>query len=262
MWPHFVNLAFRTWSALMQKSSLSTFGFILFSLLVPVVAGSLAAFLAYLKDRKERKLSRKAVILVGMESAGITLGAVVVAVGIAYLGFFVPTVYGIHISQQQDISGLREESRRLSSDIQDRKLNIRVEEPAYEHMKVVYSMYARFRSTIGANRPCEIRITAPNDSGTSVPIIRQLGDPAGGAARCAAFGPMIMNMDPKEEELASGGMEPGMLIIHTRKDQVGSLALYDALASYLPVKRSFAMPKNSPKTLIWFQFGKDVRWLQ
>jgi len=92
----------------------------------------------------------------------------------------------------------------------------------------------------------------------SYPIIRQLVDPAGSAARCAAVGPMDMNVDPREAQLALDGMEPEALIIHTRKDQTDSLALYDALAPYLPVKRSFVMPKDSPETLVWFQFGKDV----
>jgi hypothetical protein len=57
-------------------------------------------------------------------------------------------------------------------------------------------------------------------------------------------------------------MEAGVLIIHTRSDQVGSLALYDAFAPHIPVKRRFSMPKNSPDVLVWFQFGKDVRWIR
>ena len=262
MWPHFLNLASRTWSALMAKASTSTFGFILFSIAVPIVVGVLAAFWAYLKDRRERKLSRSQIMRVGIESAVVSLAAVLVVVGITYFVFFIPTIYNLHVSQQQQIVSLTQENKLLSTDIQDRKINIRIYEPAYEHIKVIYSMYAGFRRVIGDKTACEIKITAPTDSGTSNPIIRQIADPAGVAAKCAAFGPMIASMDPTVEPEAINGMEPKTLIIHTRENQPGSLALYDAIAPYIRVKRSFTMPKNSPNVLIWFQFGKDVQWLR
>jgi hypothetical protein len=269
MLPHFLNLAHRTWGALMQKTSLSTFGFILFSLLVPVVAGVLASFLAYLKNRKEGNLALKAITYIGIESAGVTLGAVIVVVGIAFLVFFVPTIYDIHIFQQQQILSLVNENQQLSSDIQDRKRDVRIQEPAYEHIKVLFAVFTSFRHAIGAKTPCGIRITAPKGSrGPSDPIIRQVADVAALASGCGVFGPGDANMDPDEEKMAVSGMKAGLIVIHTTRRQAGSLAFYDALASYLPLTRSYDMPAPVPRgaaavpTLIWFQFSKDVHWTQ
>jgi hypothetical protein len=175
---------------------------------------------------------------------------------------YIKAIYSDHATLYEDNRALREEKAKSLADIAERKYNIRVNEPAYEHMRAIYAAYAGFRRTIGKDTSCQIKITAPEDSGASGPIIRQLADPAGVAANCAAFGPMIAAMDPTVEPEATNGMEAGVLIIHTRSDQVGSLALYDAFAPYIPVKRSFSMPKNSPNVLVWFQFGKDVRWIR
>jgi hypothetical protein len=186
-----------------------------------------------------------------------------IALAVYYVPIFcwcyVKVIYTDHAALTKEAQQLRDERVRLLADIEDRKRNIRTNEPAYEHIKVIYAAYAEFRHSIG-NVPCQIKITAPDDSGTSAPIIRQIADPAGEAANCAAFGPMISAMDPTVQPEATRGMEPGILIIHTRSDRAGSLALYDKLAPYLPVKRSYTMPPNSPNVLVWFQFGKDVHW--
>jgi len=163
---------------------------------------------------------------------------------------------------QQKTRELDARNQKLSTDLEDRKRNIHPEDPAYEHIKVIFLTLVTFRRAIGDKTPCEIEITAPTDSGTSGPIIRQFADIATLASNCAVFGPMDARMDPTVEQEAVTGMEHGSLIIHTTNDQSGSLSVYDSLAPYVPLKRKFSMPKDKPKVLIWLQFGKDVQWIR
>jgi hypothetical protein len=201
--------------------------------------------------------------------AKITFWTVIVFSLLAYGYFFVEVIRVDRMGLVGQNAQIKEANRRLSVDLEDRKRNLHVGDPAYEHIKVLFSVFISFRRTIGDQAPCEIRITSPSLSGPSDPIIRQVADIAALASRCGVFGPGDARMDPDEGKQAANGMKAGLIIVHTTRDQLGSLALYDALASYLPLERKYddlpapvqrgTLASPSP-TLIWFQFGAEVHW--
>ena len=270
MLPHFVNLLRHSWGSLVSATSTNTLGFILWTLSLTLV-GLAATIAEKWWSLKREKTSPRPFRQALQESIWTSIFLISGVAGLVILAFAVSLVWTVYADHQNLASAnvkLSKTNNQLAVDLEERKQNIHVNEPAYEHIKVLFGAFTSFRRAIGNRTPCEIRISAPIGSGgPSDPIIRQIADVATLSSGCGVFGPGDARMDPDVEKEAVTGMKPGFIVLHTKRDQPGSLAFYDAIASYLPLSRSYDdMPtpvqRGGPAvpTLIWFQFGKDVHW--
>jgi hypothetical protein len=262
----FVHLSIRTWEALMEKSSLSTFGFVLFSVLVPLVVGGLSGFWAFFKDRT---LSRGKIVLVGAESAGITLGGVFVVVLVAYLIFFVPTVYKVHQSQAQQVNTLNVENTKLTHELARRKQTVPIEDPAFSNIISLLQAFDSYRR-VHEGKPCVMWFSATSDSMAIASMFARL---SAAASACGTFGPSPDGrIDPDVERDMKEGMIPGVVVIHMARKDKAAMALWSALSNQVQTRISYEMPKtpknkmwggdqyNYQEDFIWLQFGDDVKW--
>jgi hypothetical protein len=270
--PHIIRLLLRTFEAIVMASGTTRFAVVYWGIGLAVAVWLVSVADTYRKLKKDTVTQRplREAIEQHSRQAKITTWTVILFSLFAYGYFFVEVIRTDHSGLVSQNAQMREANGHLVYDLNDRKRNIHVGDPAYEHIKVLFGAFILFRRAIGDKAPCEIKISAPTDSsGPSDPIIRQVADVAAMASGCGVFGPGDGRMDPDAEKEAVTGMKPGLIILHTRKDQAGSLAFYDTLAPYLPLTRSYddmpATVNRGPTPapiLIWFQFSKDVNWVR
>jgi hypothetical protein len=109
MLPHFINLLVRSWGALMKASSLSTFGFLLFSLLIPIVGGILGLAYYHFYEKQGWATAIKSALV----PLFFTLIAVFIVISGAYFYRVVQTVYDDHQSFVKRTQELRQEQNGL-----------------------------------------------------------------------------------------------------------------------------------------------------
>lgn len=251
----------------MGRSGFTTFGFILFSLVTPIVGGALGAFLAFLKDRQR---DRKQVIFVGVESAGVTLAAVLLVAMVAYFIFFIPTIYHIHQAQMQQIGTLSAENKEFRQEVEWRKHNISTQDAVFPNLIYMLRSFEFMRVSF-KGEPCVVFISATKKSQALASVFAQFGNTE---SECATFGPVISDSEPEpDEELLSGAVPSAIVVHYNENDQVAVASFMRDLQNEIQLKASHRMLKYPEKRYaltpserwqhvhsIWLQFGNDVKW--
>ena len=260
MFPHFVNLFNASWQSFRNSLGTTTLGFVA-PLVVSILSIVVTLYFVLRQQGREAMLKR------WREDAWIALRVTFIVTVLVYgpIWFWkglVETVYNDHARATESNNRYSAENDRLKKDIEDRKQNIRIKEPAYEHIQYLYAGYRDYRKAIGAKSSCQINFTAPADSGTSAPIVRQFIDAASYAAECGAVGPMDSSSNPQVEIEATTGMEYQTVILHSPKGNKAGEAFFNMMSPFVRMKRSYKMPANDLHSTMWLQFGKDVNWLR
>jgi|ERR1039458_538234 hypothetical protein len=208
----------------------------------------------------------RAAMLTHWGEAKLAARVILIALAIYFVPIFcwcfAKAIYQDHARLAADNLKLSQKVEVLTADIENRKNNFGpASGPVYDHVRGLLYAFIAFRGKITAppTASCVIKVTAPSDSGPIVMTFSEFTTIASGIGVC---GPGDSRMDPDEESETRRGAIPGVVVMHTSRDFSDSLALYGALASMLPMKRSYEMPKNSPNTVIWFQFGSGVKWVR
>jgi hypothetical protein len=271
MWNSFFHLAGKTWGALMQKSSLSTFGFVLFSLLIPIAAGVITSSWAYWKDYRLHKLTLWNIVSSGLEGTLITLGAVSIVVLTTYLIFFVPTIYHLHAAQNTTINDLRKENSHLAGELATRKHTIVATDPTFNNAIYTMNVFKQMHQSMEPSTrmlPCMIYFTATKDSERIASLVMQL---ANMTSYCYLQGSVgRIDKDDDLYAMAMDGMKPGTVVIHAERGDNTALNLQSSLDTVIPTTMSYEMAKVSKEKLfvssdykekfIWLQFGSGVKW--
>src|SRR5450432_345165 len=133
---HFVNLFCRAFHAMVSSQGQTTLGW-----LTPYILGLLAFGVAVLLQLR----SKEKLVTHIRGKITLALGAAVIA-NVVFYGFLwswnvVRLIYEDHTYFVTNNEQLKDNVKTLTADIDDRKHNIRINEPAYEHIKVIYCMY-------------------------------------------------------------------------------------------------------------------------
>jgi hypothetical protein len=186
---------------------------------------------------------------------------------LAYLGLFFLLGFALgpyEIHEQDaakiaDRNSLVKQVNDLQGQLQLARNNLDVSTPAANHLMYLLQAFRGYRAMLGGFNPisCQVRITAPPDSGQIVSTIAQFSIQV---TNCNTFGPMITSSDPDEEKDTVTGMIPGVVVFHARRNDKAAFQLYDNLSTLLPLKRSYEVPVGSPQNFIWLQFGSHITW--
>jgi hypothetical protein len=135
--------------------------------------------------------------------------------------------------------------------------------PSVENMRFIQKGFTEFTKQIDATLPCLIKITAPEDSRIMASEYGQIVSSvltAIPSTKCRVEGPSNLDIDPDARHLALDGIVAGKVIFHASKTQKGLDNLFSQLSFWVPMEKSFDVPKSSPPNFIWLQFGTGVRW--
>ena len=259
MWPHFIHLLHRSWDNMVRATGTTTLGFIVWTVAVAAVgwAATVAARWIELKRAKDAFPMRKALRGSFWSGAFIVCGIsllVLVSLG----SFVVLTTYDDHESLVKDIKTLRCRNRELESILEKKTHGLDTTDPAFSNMLQVLQVFTSFRRSLGATDiPCQIKVTAPQDSGQIAGTVTAL---ASIASNCNTYGPMDSRMDPDVERDTMRGMVPGIIVFHAAKDFTAANQLFTNFSNIIQLKRSYVVPSGSPKNFIWLQFGTNTKW--
>jgi hypothetical protein len=205
-------------------------------------------------------------ILGGVFSAA-AIGLIVIA---SYSYFLVYTVYQDHQSLVNHIAKLNELKSELASALEVRKHSMITGDPVLGNTISLLMAFDMFRHAQNG-KPCVLMLTMPSsDNNNPMPsMIAQLSNPV---SDCFTFGPMDSRMNPDEEKRALDGMVPAEIVFHAAREDKAADQLFNSLGSMVPLKRSYDLPSAAERThiymipkagqesLIWLQFGTNVRW--
>jgi len=244
--PYSLNLLGHSWEALMKASGTTSFGFVLYTVAIPVVAGILTAiYFRFRLNRSWDETSRES-----FRSVFLFLGSVCVVVLGAYLFNVVRTVFDDHQSLVRQNETLRTEASELEAETNDNK-----------HFLNILQAFTVYRLRLGGSNtspmPCSLKVTSPRESDAKAVMLIQL---ANLGSQCPTVGPMDENSDPEVRRETEAGMVDGFIIFHARKEDRDSDELFGILGSIVPLQRSYDVPPGSPDHFIWLQFGRNVKW--
>lgn len=171
--------------------------------------------------------------------------------------------YKVHEKDQKQIGeneGLKIEVQDLRKTLDSKAQNLDISDPVFVNLIYMMSAFRVYRGMVDGLKkptPCEVRLTAPDESGA---IARTVAAFSIETSNCATFGPMLGTDNPDEERETVTGMIPETIVFHARRDDKAANELYVRLSNYLPLKRSFDVPSKSPQNFVWLQFGPMVKW--
>jgi hypothetical protein len=255
MWPHFVNLSHRTWEALVLASGTSTFGIFLFSIAIPVVTSVLTAAVEW------KRKSRKEVIRDSLKSGGIVLVALIVVLGMTYLGFFVPTVYNDHQTLAKQVEDLSRKNKERSDELETHRHGMVTTDPVFPNTIYLLEAFRMYRVPIGHDAKCTIYVTAPPEAEAIASMTAQFQI---NVSNCSTFGPMGTDLPPSMQKEALEGSTPGFVTINAPEGDRAADELMNRLTSVFRVKRGYReVPKGRlaeypTSNAIWIQFGSQA----
>jgi hypothetical protein len=202
----------------------------------------------------------------GFHDALIEAIAISVLALIAW-GAFVPVVvYRDHVELRSKVAALTRQRDFLSSDLDARKNNLFVKDPAFGNINHLLQDFQMYR---GARKdgPCVIYVTATPDSMAIASTVAQFSNSVSG---CFTFGPSIPRDNPDLDEMTNDGMVPGVILVHLRRDDKPGITLEENLGNQIQTRLSYEPPKipknhlyaGTPEgaSFVWLQFGAGVKW--
>jgi hypothetical protein len=235
-----------SWRSFVSSMSTNTVGFIMASILIPVIGGLAVTLgtLFVLRKRGEFWRSARESLLVG--------GFVTVTMICLWLAMFgwnvVKTIYDDH----QSLVAKRGELALKNADL---ALQVDNEKNTLANMMELQRAFISYRREIGFSTPCHISFTAPPDSMEFCITVAQL---ATQASQCVPFGPESFDMNPDAEREAMNGMVPGVVVFHIARGE--GTQLFVSLENSLRLKLSYEIPSGSPEHFVWLQFGSQTKW--
>ena len=260
MWEHHLGNLFRhAWANLLVALSSSTLSVVIFSVVVPIVLFVFLMGYQWLRTPKDRRRVL-AVLRAGTTTAVISTVIVTVVVWSALFGWSVAnTIYTDHENLASDVRQLTKDNQQLQSTLQTKTHNLDPRDPVTGNLIYLLQAFRSYRGALGGFNKidCQVRLTAPHDSGL---ITSEIAEFSIQATNCTTFGPIPYDNDPDEKRDTFTDIESGKIIFHARRDDKAAFALYDNLSSLIPLERSYEVPVGSPQNYVWLQFGPGVKW--
>jgi hypothetical protein len=185
------------------------------------------------------------------------LRAIICVYGIIFFVAAIKEVWKDHRFLVLQAATLADSNSKLETKLRDRTNILEKRDVAFDNMVGIFGAFLLFRQSIGADAPCQINLTAPQESQTMASTISVLVWIA--ASRCHVLGPWPLNT-PEFEYEATHGMAKDAVVLHMPKGFKNEVAIYDAIGARLRLKRSYEMPLGSPENTIWLQFGTGKQW--
>jgi len=258
---------FRTWNELIGANSTSNLGFLLGSLVIPLLAG----LLGFSYSRWLRKETWKAAFHSSIMQAVLTVLAVVIAESAVFIFFSVRGMYNDHaalIKRNEELTG---KLNTANAEIAKRQQQIYFRDPAMGNLRSLLMDFDMYRHA-QKGRPCVLYLTETTNTDPSVASqVAQFSNPI---SDCFTFGPVggPIGYNPDLEKIALDGMVPDAIVFHMDRNDKAAFTLAGQLGSLLPLRISYAplpnrkvlyaLPPNiaGKETLIWLQFGTNVKW--
>lgn len=258
---YYWELLGRSWHAFTGSLGSTTLGFLTPGILVPIVGGLLVFVVTLAREGRSGLLSHL--------GRTFTLAAIIAFAGevLVYGSIFgyeaLSTIYGDH----QELSSLRVQNRQLSSSLEWRRDNISTTDPVFPNIIYLLQAFQIYRLE-QKGKPCVIYVTSKPDSSALASVVAQFSNSVSG---CSTFGPDAVG-NPDLEEMAADGMVPGVIVVHTQRDDKAALGLQERLGNQIQTRLSYrppALPKNRlyagsrynyTESFVWLQFGSGVKW--
>lgn len=166
------------------------------------------------------------------------------------------------------ISQLQGQLAATTSELNSRRNNIFVDDPAFDNIARLLQDFQMYRSAL-SSKPCVIYVTAPSDSMALAGAVARLSNTVSG---CFTFGPGGGRENPDLDEMTKDGMVPNVIVVDTQRGNRAGLALQEHLAAQIQTQLSYEPPKIPKDQLyagsccgytedfVWLQFGPGVKW--
>jgi len=233
MFVHFLNLAARSWFALMLATSTNTLGFLVWSLLVAVLGWFIAAIIAWNNFRKQEGGWRAVApaLKASLKSGGVGVSIIVALAVVMWAILIVRTIYDDHMRLVADRASNLRYVAELERDLQAHRHNVSTSDPVFPNLICMLQAFAVFRGKYMGNR-------AP------------------------------LNTNPDLESEALDGMVPDAIVFHAQREDKAANELFMRLYNQIRLVRSYKMPKASDYQsptggyvhTVWLQFGSQVKW--
>lgn len=263
----FFHLLSRSWAAMVAATSTSTLGLAIWTVGL-AVCGWLAKRISLLF--RHRQLPRKEQISKALEDgfhdALIEAIAITILALIAW-GAFVPVVvYRDHVKLRSEVATLTIQRDSLSRDLNARKNNLFVGDPAFGNINRLLQDFQMYRGA-RKEKPCVIYVTAMPDSIEIASTVAQFSNSVSG---CFTFGPSVPRDNPDLDEMTKDGMMPGVILVHLQREDKPGIILEENLGNQIQTRLSYEPPKipqnhlyaGTPEgaSFVWLQFGSGVKW--
>ena len=254
---------------MVKATGTTTLGFIVWTVALSAIgwiASVAAKWYALRKTSTSQPFSQtlRGSILAGEFLAVGMIGLVLISCAV----FLVLTVYNDHQSLVNATNLLFKKRTDLAKELEIRKHSMVTTDPVFPNTIYLLEAFNTYRHAQNG-RPCVILLSEPTGGGSMASMVGQFSNSVSG---CFTFGPMDSRIDPDVEEQATNGMIPGMIVLHAARDDKAADQLLIHLGNQIQVKRSFdlpsaierrpmySIPTPGRETLIWLQFGPDVKW--
>lgn len=162
------------------------------------------------------------------------------------------TTGDIQGSLTAQLDTLKLENASLKNELERKRHYLDTNDPAFHDMVEVANAFRSWRAMIGWSAPCQIKITAPNETQALAMTVSALSNMA---ANCAVFGPSPTGTSPDVDKETFAGMKPDKLLIHAPRSDRAANELEMRLMGLFQVARSYDTPSDSPSNFVWLQFG-------
>jgi hypothetical protein len=259
------SLVNRTWNDVVGANGTSNLGFILSSFAIPIVV----ALLGVANFRWRKKQSWNETLQNSVEPTVLLLIAVVVVQSATFLFLVVRGVYNDHKALANKNGDLTRQLDSASQEINDRKQHIYFLDPAMGNLRSLLMDFDMYRHAQNG-RQCVMWFSEPQNAHSH--LAGEMAQFSNVVSDCSTFGPFPGANNPDFEKEASDGMVPDAVVFHMDRNDKAAFALSGQLASLLPLKISYVPLRNrnahyslgpnakGDETVIWFQFGTDVKW--
>ena len=238
---HFLHLALRSWLAMVSATSTNTLGFIVWSVLVAVLAWFIAVLNAWLNIRKQQRGWHSVAVAFrsNLKAGSMSIGVVLTVAIAMWAIFFVRTVYADHM---QFVALHTHDAKRIA-DAEAKATfyqhNISTHDPVFSNLIYLLQDFAIFRNSVHGET-CVVRITAPEQS---QPLASAFAQFSVNTSNCPTFGPDELydrNPDLKGETL--NGMVPDAIVFHATRDDRAANELFSRLSNQVKLVRSYSLP--------------------
>jgi hypothetical protein len=181
---------------------------------------------------------------------------------ILFTGMLIRTIYKEHVALASTNTIKLSEAKREATEATQRAALAESQRDEATHalnnMLSVAEAFAVYRAAIGRDAPCEMKFSAPKETAELAVRISQL---VTSVTNCKPTSVIESDMDPTTGEEARRGMVADKIVFHAAKEAKAVVPFFNALGNYLPMTRSYDVPKDAVDNFVWLQFGTDVRWV-
>jgi hypothetical protein len=257
MWHHFVNLLGHSWDNMMRATGTTTLGFWVWTFAATLFGWLAAVAYKWFELRRGKTSQAFWSALVDSAWAGIfTTTFFILLVAISFGAFLIRTVYGLHQALAASNQRLIVSNANLSTELETRKHSISTTDPVFPNIIYMLQAFNIYRHVL-VGAACRIKVTAPPTSAEMASMIAQFSNSVSG---CNTFGPLDFRMNPDVEMETVKGMDRDLLVFHAARGDKAADQLFLALGNQIQMRRSYEIPRGSPKHFVWLQFGTNTKW--